>query len=85
LLDFTLPSGDAESFRWTDPYTDDLTPPAAGSWTRTTQGSQLHHLLLELIPGGAKKHLYAAQATALLAKVRHVMWLARPVVWSRPG
>jgi hypothetical protein len=32
--------------------------------------SQLHALLLELIPGGAKKDLSAAQATALLAKVR---------------
>jgi transposase len=32
--------------------------------------SQLHTLLLELIPGGAKKDLSAAQAKALLAKVR---------------
>jgi transposase len=31
---------------------------------------QLHHLLLELIPGGAKKDLSAAQAKALVAKVR---------------
>jgi transposase len=31
---------------------------------------QLHQLLLELIPGGAKKALPAAQAKALLAKVR---------------
>ena len=31
---------------------------------------QLHQLLLELIPGGAKKSLSAAQAKALLAKVR---------------
>ena len=31
---------------------------------------QLHHLLLELIPGGAKKDLSAAQAKALLAKAR---------------
>jgi transposase len=30
----------------------------------------LHHLLLELIPGGAKKDLSAAQAKALLTKVR---------------
>jgi transposase len=36
--------------------------------TRIT--SQLHHLLLELIPGGAKKDLSAAQAKALLVKVR---------------
>src|SRR5690349_8714566 len=32
--------------------------------------SQLHLLLLELIPGGAKKDLSAAQARALLARVR---------------
>jgi transposase len=32
--------------------------------------SQVHQLLLELIPGGAKKDLSAAQAKALLAKVR---------------
>jgi len=32
--------------------------------------SQLHRLLLELIPGGAKKHLSAAQAKVLLGKVR---------------
>jgi hypothetical protein len=32
--------------------------------------SQLHHPLLELIPGGAKKDLSARQAKALLAKVR---------------
>jgi transposase len=32
--------------------------------------SQLHRLLLELIPGGAKKQLSAAQAKALLGKVR---------------
>jgi transposase len=31
---------------------------------------QLHRLLLELIPGGAKKALSAAQARALLARVR---------------
>jgi transposase len=32
--------------------------------------SQLHQLLLELIPGGAKKDLSAAQARALLARIR---------------
>ncbi|WP_433320432.1 hypothetical protein [Micromonospora chersina] len=32
--------------------------------------SQLHQLLLELIPNGAKKSLSAAQAKVLLAKVR---------------
>jgi transposase len=36
----------------------------------TRKVAQLHHLLLELIPGGAKKNLSAAQAKALLAKVR---------------
>ena len=34
------------------------------------RSSQLHALLLELLPGGAKKDLSAAQAKALLAKVR---------------
>ncbi|RHW22397.1 IS110 family transposase, partial [Nocardioides immobilis] len=36
----------------------------------TRKVAQLHHLLLELIPGGAKKDLSAAQAKAVLAKVR---------------
>src|SRR5579862_8650045 len=36
----------------------------------TRMVSQLHQLLLELIPGGAKKDLSAAQAKLLLAKVR---------------
>jgi len=36
----------------------------------TRMVSQLHRLLLELVPGGAKKDLSAAQAKALLAKVR---------------
>jgi transposase len=36
----------------------------------TRMTSQVHHLLLELIPGGAKKDLSAAQAKALLATVR---------------
>ena len=36
----------------------------------TRMTSQLHRLLLELIPGGAKKDLSAAQAKALLATVR---------------
>ena len=36
----------------------------------TRMVSQLHQLLLELIPGGAKQDLSAAQAKALLAKVR---------------
>jgi hypothetical protein len=36
----------------------------------TRMTCRLHHLLLELIPGGAKKDLSAAQAKALLATVR---------------
>jgi transposase len=36
----------------------------------TRKTSQVHALLLELIPGGAKKDLSAAQAKALLATVR---------------
>jgi hypothetical protein len=36
----------------------------------TRMVAQLHQLLLELIPGGAKKDLSAAQARALLARVR---------------
>jgi transposase len=36
----------------------------------TRMVSQLHQLLLELIPGGAKKDLSAAQAKVLMAKVR---------------
>src|SRR4051794_23397139 len=36
----------------------------------TRMVSQLHQLLLQLIPGGAKRSLSAAQAKALLAKVR---------------
>ena len=36
----------------------------------TRMVAQLHQLLLELIPGGAKKSLSAAQAKALLSKVR---------------
>src|SRR6266545_5437515 len=36
----------------------------------TRMVSQLHQLLLELMPGGAKKDLSAAQAKALLARVR---------------
>jgi transposase len=36
----------------------------------TRKVSQLHALLLELLPGGAKKDLSAAQAKAMLARVR---------------
>ncbi|GAA3948353.1 transposase [Actinoplanes auranticolor] len=38
--------------------------------TRTEVVSRLHHLLLELMPGGAKKFLSATQARALLKTVR---------------
>src|SRR3954468_7010746 len=38
--------------------------------TRTETVSRLHHLLLELVPGGAKKDLSAQQARALLGTVR---------------
>ncbi|WP_246001795.1 IS110 family transposase [Allorhizocola rhizosphaerae] len=37
---------------------------------RTELVSRLHHLLLELVPGGAKKFLSALQARALLNTVR---------------
>jgi hypothetical protein len=49
--------------------------------------SQLHQLMLELIPGGAKKDLSATQAKALVANAsrqviwphwRHESWLQRP-------
>jgi len=36
----------------------------------TRMVSQLHHLLLELVPGGAKTFLSAAQAKAILAGIR---------------
>jgi transposase len=36
----------------------------------TRMVSQLHHLLLDLVPGGAKRFLSAAQAKAILASVR---------------
>ena len=36
----------------------------------TRKVSQLHRILLEMLPGGAKKYLSAAQAKALLAGVR---------------
>jgi transposase len=37
---------------------------------RTETVGRLHHLLLELVPGGAKKHLSARQARTLLNTVR---------------
>lgn len=37
----------------------------------TRKISQLHRILLEMLPGGAKKYLSAAQARAILAGVRH--------------
>jgi transposase len=47
--------------------------------------SQLHQLLLELIAGGASKSLSAAQAKALLARVRPRDAAARPGAGSRPS
>jgi transposase len=44
----------------------------------TRMVSQLHQLLLELIPGGAKKSLSAAQAKAMLARSDPAMRSARP-------
>jgi transposase len=38
--------------------------------TRVQVINRIHRLLLELLPGGAKKHLSGAQAKALLGKVR---------------
>jgi len=55
------------------------TSSCCGSWPtgagrsaedHTRMVAQLHQLLLELVPGGAKKDLSAAQGKALLAKVR---------------
>ena len=61
------------------PVVDDQQPAVLrvlADWRRvlvedhTRMVAQLHHLLLVLIPGGAKKDLSAAQAKVLLAKVR---------------
>ena len=67
------------------PVIDDEQLAVRGSWptaaalsARTRMISQLHQLLLELIPGGAKKALSAAWAKALLAAVR-------PRDQGRPG
>lgn len=49
------------------------------------QDVPVHRLLLELIPGGAKKDLSAAQAKALLATVRRVMPAERLGAGSRPN
>jgi transposase len=51
----------------------------------TRMVSQLHRLLLELIPGGAKKDLSAAQAKALLTTVRSRDIAGRPVVGWPPS
>ena len=47
--------------------------------------SRLHQLLLELIPGGAMKDLSAAQAKALLAKVRPRDTVGKAPVASLPN
>src|SRR4051794_9077928 len=44
----------------------------------TRKISQLHALLLELVPGGAKKALPAEQARAILARVRPGALVGRP-------
>ncbi|WP_246607879.1 IS110 family transposase [Paractinoplanes toevensis] len=50
----------------------------------TRMVSQLHQLLLELVPGGAKKSLSAAQAKVLLATVRPRTLRGRPAAgWLR--
>jgi len=51
----------------------------------TREVSQLHALLIELTPGGAKKDLSAAQAKKLLASVRPATWSARPASASLPS
>jgi transposase len=53
----------------------------------TRKVSQLHRILLEMLPGGAKKYLSAAQAKALLSTVRPRLRLVRrvggsPQSWS---
>jgi transposase len=61
------------------PVTDDAQPKCCGvlAGRRRALGEdhtrmicQLHQLLADLIPGGAKKSLSAAQARALLARIR---------------
>lgn len=49
----------------------------------TRKVSQLHRILLEMLPGGAKRFLSAAQARAILAGVRPAMRWARLVSGSR--
>ena len=51
----------------------------------TRMVSQLHHLLLELIPGGAKKDMSAAQAKKLLATVRPRHAAGKARLGSRPS
>ena len=47
--------------------------------------SQLHQLLADLIPGGAKKNLSAAQAKVLLAGVWPGIPPGRPAAGSLPS
>ena len=51
----------------------------------TRKVSQLHALLLELIPGGAKKNLSAAQAKSCWRRCGRVTWPARPADASPPS
>jgi hypothetical protein len=46
---------------------------------------QLHQLLADLIPGGAKKALSAAQARALLARIRPRDPAGGPAAGSPPS
>ncbi len=47
--------------------------------------NRIHKLLLELLPGGAKKYLSAAQARELLATTARVTWSAGPGAGSPPS
>jgi len=51
----------------------------------TRKIAQLHALLLELIPGGAKVFLSAAQARSCWPRCDRVTWSARPASGSRPS
>ncbi len=52
---------------------------------RTQVISRLHRLLLELLPGGAKKYLSARQARAIIAAVRPRDLVGKTRAGSPPG
>jgi transposase len=52
---------------------------------RSQTVNRLHRLLLELLPGGAKKFLSAQQARTLSQRCVPVTWWARPGAGSEPG